>query len=845
MIEDVSIETGDPRAAVPFLRRRLRRGPDEAADVVSRLRPMILATPNDPGFKLAAAEASLASGDSVGAWSFVQDLIDPARPAETSLLRLVVLCVGDSPEMLRKVFSFITARTPSWIGQPEVIFAAGEAAGRAGEIGEALDRFRAAAAGSPEAASVCHAAIRRLWESFKQMRARGGPRSHDQEAQICALLAEALLDAGDPAVAAETIRAAGNLTAPASARLADKLARALKSDPTNLGLRGALAEVSLACGQVGRALEIARAGLAGREDPASAPLTLTYGDALARAGKPAEATRAYATAARRDPALLDGAIERLRKVIESDRSIETAHLALGRMLAHTGRVEEGVAEMMSAWSLNGELGAAILKDLERAARTHPGEPCIGLASSKILLRQNEPAGAAAALGALAGQGPGMLDEVLSGLEGIVAAHASCARAHLELGRAFLAKRLAARSCESLMRAHEIDRALSDQVSACLSELQLQFPDEPEPHIARGRLHEEQGRAQQAAEAWFTAVSVGGAAAPKALDALRRLCLGGRTIPGRIHLIRAGACRLMGAMDDAVEAGEAALNAAGDLAAEVRAEMDRIIAILPSHAGARLVRASACIRSMDMQAASEELREAARLDPGCSGNVASLAREIVQRQPGFPPAVRVLADSLARGGDTAGAVQCLDSALSTTQGRRDLNLILARRTLALAAGDSVSAKDLLARAEAVATDRDDLLAHLHREALASGRDASAAPGVSDEIRAALARGDYALAGELSDRQPHSPLRAWILERCGRPAEAAACLKDLLRHAGGQDCAGLAGSYTMLHDRWVARELEGRAPALMAETVVRFVRVVPGERRAIRAARAAAGAEGGER
>jgi hypothetical protein len=170
--------------------------------------------------------------------------------------------------------------------------------------------------------------------------------------------------------------------------------------------------------------------------------------------------------------------------------------------------------MMNAWSLNGELGAAILKDLERAARTHPGEPCIGLASSKILLRQNEPAGAAAALGALAGQGPGLIGEVLSGLEGIVAGHASCARAHLELGRAYLAKRWAARSCESLMRAHELDRTLSDQVSACLSELQRQFPDEPEPHIARGRLHEEQGRGQR-----------GGAEGPRRSAA---------AVPGRPH-----------------------------------------------------------------------------------------------------------------------------------------------------------------------------------------------------------------------------------------------------------------------------------------------------------------------
>ena len=463
------------------------------------------------------------------------------------------------------------------------------------------------------------------------------------------------------------------------------------------------------------------------------------------------------------------------------------------MLAHTGRIEEGVTKMMNAFALNGELGAAILKDLERAARTHPGEPCIGLACSKILLRQNEPAAAASALGALVGQGPELIGEVLRGLEEIVAAHASCARAHLELGRAYLGKGWAPRACDSLMRAYELDRALSDQISASLSELQRRFPDESEPHIARGRLHEEQGHGQQAAEAWFTAVSVGGEGAPKALEALRRLCAGGRTIPGRIHLIRANACRLMGEMNEAVEAGQAALQAGGELATEVRGEMDRIIAMLPSHAGARLARASACIRLTDMQAASDELVEAIRLEPGCSRKVASLAREIVQRQPGFPPAVRVLADSLAKGGDTAGAVQCLDSALSTTQGRRDLNLILARRTLALAAGDAASAKDLLARADAVATDRNDLLAHLHQEALSGGRDPyiasgkSAAPGAPDEIRTAIAAGHYALAGELLDRQPSSALKAWILERCGRPAEAAACLNDLLQHAGGMDAA----------------------------------------------------------
>jgi hypothetical protein len=79
---------------------------------------------------------------------------------------------------------------------------------------------------------------------------------------------------------------------------------------------------------------------------------------------------------------------------------------------------------------------------------------------------------------------------------------------------------------------------------------------------------------------------------------------------------------------------------------------------------------------------------------------------------------------------------------------------------------------------------------------------------------MERGEYFRAAEIMSGEPASAIKAWILERCGRWAEAAACLQEII--ADGR----AAARFVSLHDDLVMREMEGRAPALMAETRLQF-------------------------
>ena len=826
LLEEVCVESGDIKGAVPFLRRRLRHSPEAARDVAARLKPMLMSAPGDDGLRLAAAEAHAMAGEAATAWGYLQDLIEPTKPAETAHLRLLVVCAGASPEMFRKVTTFFAARAARWSEQPEVVFALAEAAGRASEIREAVTRFRKAAAAAPEATAICHESIRNL--ARQDHKTRGG--------EELAALAEALLDVGDLAAATECLRGAGAMPPAVAGRLVERFSAALKSDPKNIALSTGLAGVCVASGQTARALEIARAGLTGREDAASAPLTMIYGDALSRAGKPAEATRAYAAAAKRDPALSPEVIQRLQHVIQVDMGLETAHLALGRLLVNEGRVAEGVAALATAWSIQSELGPTVLKDLERTARKHPGDVSVDFVRSQILLETGDPVGAADALSGHIGSDPVRLNEILTRLEAIAGRHATCARAQVELGRAYLARGWAARACASFVKAHRLDASLSSLIAGPLAQIQKQFPDEPEAYNARGAIYEAEGKLVPAAEAYQKAASLGGVRGAGALDGLRRLCESGADVPGAVHLMRARSCRVVGEVHEAVQASRRALDA-GDSAAAVRAELDLLVAAHPTSAVAWLGRAAACVKLQDHESAALDLCEALRLDPASSDSVIALARQILEVRPSFAPAARALADALLATGDTAGAARAIDMALATPEAGSDLELILARREMALQTGDTGAAAALLARAEKSAGDRDAFLERLHREAL---RQPGAPIAEQDgPVAALVARGEYARALEMLAAEPASPRKAWVLDRCGRHLEAAACLGQLAADDR------LAAAYATLLNRMVARELEGRAGCLTGETTIEFEVLATIDRKPSRQRQAGEAAMGGAR
>jgi len=805
LLEEVAIEAGDAAGAVPFLRRRLRQGKDEARRVLDTLRTMLIASPGEKGLKLAAAEASVALEDPEGGWAFLKDMLSAQSQPDQDTLHMMVLCAGASEASYAAAEAFLASPGLPWAGKAEVSFALGEAAARVGRFRDAIALIRKAAAACPDAAEVCKEAIRSFGRST---RVEGGENR--------AVLAEALLEAGDQPAALEVLRGTKSMPSDVAARLIARLNAALRADPRNLSLSGALAEVYLLGGHTERAMQLARAGLAGRKDPESGPLMMIYGDALVAAGKSAEATKAYASAPRREPSLAAESIERLRRIIQLDMGLETAHFALGRLLIHGEQINEGVNELMTAWSIRSDLAPQVIADLDRCARQYPGDPAVEFARAQLLLGTGDPVAAAECLGTQVGRDRELADEILTRLEGIIARNPDCARAHFQLARACLVKGWVTRACECMLKAHELDQGLAEAVRAALGEVILAFPDVAEVQLARGVMYERHARPLPAAEAYRVAARMGGAAGRDALARLRVLgaSCGEGEVRGRIQLILAQAARHLGEFAEAIESAGEAMNAAGGLAADVCAELNQLALARPGDAMVRMERARCHLALQSLESAARDLSEALRLDPSTAGKVTGLARRILERRPDLKEAVMVLAEALELSDDPAQAARVLDDALETSEGRDDLDLVLARRRVASASGDAEGAARLLERAFRTAPDKDALLAALHQEALRQPPSEADRTGDEQEILSLLLTGNLPAAGERAQRMQASSLKAWALQLCGRQAEAAACLRSML------ETPGAAAGYAALHDRIVCRELLGEAEALMALTPVRF-------------------------
>ncbi|MGH9868421.1 MAG: tetratricopeptide repeat protein [Candidatus Polarisedimenticolia bacterium] len=793
LLEDVCVESGDARGAVPFLRRRLRESPATAADMLERLRALRMSNPGDRQLSLASAEACLAIGDHQAAWGFLQDLIQDQGTPEPELLHLLVLAAGASADLCRTASAAISSKAPSWMARPEIIFALAEAAGRAGMLREAVSGYRSAASAAPEASSVCRDAVRALTQ-----------QSASAPAEERAALAEALAGIDDLPAAIEVLRGIRELPSAAASRLIARLHEALKRDARNLDLIACVAQVCLASGQLPRALELCRTGLAGREDAASAPLALTYGDALLRQGKASEAVRAYATAVQRDLSLAKEAIERLRGALQIDGGLDAARVTLGRLLMHEGQVEEATRELMAAWATRSDLAPSILKDLERAARKQGGMPCLDIAQARLLAALGKTEDAAELLGGPALEDPSCTVEVLSLLESIVERHPTGARAHLELGRSCVKQGWVSRACAALARAHHLDRSLEGSVRVALSALEEAHKKDPQPLLCRAAIEEAGQRWLPAAEALAQAASMKGPRADEALAGLARIgALSG--VPGKVHLLRARACRLAGRVEECVAAARAALESDASLAGVALGEIDRLLEAGPVPT-VLLARAECRLRLQELDGAARDLHDALCRDAsGIATQALPVARALASRHPGRPLVAMALARALEAAGETGDAAAALDEALAAGSSH-DVALLLARRRLAVSMGDRARAAELLGLAERAASSRDRLLAVLHEEMLAGSPVGNGKGSPAEE---AIAAGEYARAAALMAGDGPSLRRAWVLERCGRAAEAAACLELL---ANDPEAAQRS---VALHDRVLTKALLGKEPALMAE------------------------------
>ncbi len=845
LLERLAPVSGNTRLAAAFFRRRLRGAADEARASLEALTPMLEKDPQDSEVRLAAAEARAACGDIEGAWAFARPLVDATMGPDPTLLHLMVLIGGSSPERCHEVSEVFRNMAPALAAAPEGVFALGEMAARNGDTTEALSAFRAAAAFSPAAAAEVIDAVRGL----------GGGGLFGEAAVS---LGEALLDAGDFAGAASVLSTATQLP-PSAMRLMSKLEEALRSRPENLDLRVALASALVAGGRASRGREVIEEGIRRGGDSAQAPLHLAAGDAWLREGNLGEAVRAYSRAMARDKSLASDAAHRIEKVLDTDVGHAGAHLALGRARLLEGRPREGVNSLLTSWSIRPALGASILKDLAYAAHAFPLEPQVDLSRAQILLGQGEVEKATEALGAALRTAPSIAVEVLVRLQSITRSHPSCARAHLHAARAWHQRGRCAESSASYAAAVEHDPNLAEMVAAGLADLMRTFPESTDPFLVRARIYESQGNPGPAAESYHAAAARG-CPPGEILPALRALALRPGPHRGRA-LIALGCVARDGAEpSEAARAFEMAALDSPDLLGTVREEIDALVESHPRCSEALQARARVALAALDAASALSDAERLLETDPARWHEVAALTSEVAGAGGDKPRCAWVGARALTAGGDFDAAARLLDEGIGSCDGELRASLCLLRARVERRRGDPAAAKAWVSRAREVAADAGTFLTALHAETVAAARGAATkTQAVSDRWRAlqacldlgdadraeaiaadlglgrpdgaagappepgaaealakiACLRGRYAEASELLGSAPPSALRAYALKRAGRLLEAAACLAAM--EPSGTGAAKAARDiYRLL----AAEEFLGEPTALEAETRLAF-------------------------
>ncbi|HEV8199145.1 MAG TPA: tetratricopeptide repeat protein, partial [Candidatus Polarisedimenticolia bacterium] len=436
-------------------------------------------------------------------------------------------------------------------------------------------------------------------------------------------------------------------------------------------------------------------------------------------------------------------------------------------------------------------------------------------------------------------------------------------AHYELGRALALLGGKARASDRFGHAARLDAALAPMALRRLQEILNADPECLVAWMSSAEILESRGQPVQAAERLAEAI----ARAPNdAASLLGRLETLSRAHPDEAPILAlfADAALRLGQHDHAAEAYGSL--AARDLegAAASLPGLDAILSANPRHAGARVMRARARLRLSQSDPALADLKEAARLAPRRIPEILEELAPFVDERSTWVEGTLLQADLLNTAGRPSEAEALLAervASVSSRPARLQMRLRLAR--CASERQDDAAAREHLADAATLATDRNDFLGRVHelhlaairrRLAVTRGRlergkvtpaDLEAAASAcldlgqvdeaqrliethanalgSDEVlrrlRAAvtLARGDFPRAADLLRPLGATPLLAFGALRAGNYPLAIETLEALAaRDADPRTRALLTRTYRDM----VATDLLGGSRRLVAETVPAF-------------------------
>lgn len=849
MLADLLRQAGDAERAVVVLRHLLGVCKEAAGEVLDRLGPL-QAQGGGPRARIGLAEVCLALKRCPEALQHLESVATSHPEMSAEFLHATGLLIGLAPDLAPRLVALLTALEPRSPLPVAVHFARGEAQFQAGQLPASAASFREVLQSVPERVQE----VRKALEKFD--------RSDPRAAEARYLLASIYLDQRDHEAAIQELNRPGPTHAALLAQVLRKYEEILAESPQDLAARAGLMQALLLARQFDRALEIGRDTLKIRDDETTARVSLGMAQALHEKGDADGAVRRYFTAFRRDPALAGEVLEKLRRLLGVEGKHPFGCLALGKILAHEGRVAEALGALRAAREADPQLNDSVLQELEGMVRQSPADPQPGLALIALLQEAGQNARAVQAISMHLDAHPDSAQRLAAHLDEILKAEPAHPLAQYELGRALQAIGAHARSAERYQAAAGLDGALATMVLRRLQEILAADPACTPAWVASADILAARGQPLQAAERLAEAIARSPRGAGSLLARLEELY---QQNPGQgdLAILFAEACVRCG---EHARAARAYGNAAAQDLAYCDAALKGISAILeaePRLAEAHVLRARTRLRLSQGEAALRDLAEAARLGPRLLPEVLREIEAMAEQRPDWSHCTLQLAEMYDATGRGEDAEALLSQRLQTVpSGEARLQILLRLARSAAERQDEHTARARMREAAGLASDRNAFLMRIHamqiemlRARVGRVRDrtdlgpsdaddlmgavqASVDLGALDEALAllqahgtildasavrflratvALRRGDYPRAADQLKSLGPSPLLAHGALRAGDYALAVETLESLLARSADPPTRRLL---ERTYREMVAAELLGGSRRLQAETTLLF-------------------------
>ena len=699
ILGELLLRKGEEGKAVIILRHALRGCQKGDLETRKSLQEHLRKRPDHHRLRLGFAEALAAENRSTEALRELTILAEKAPSLAGEFLHLLSSLSLRDPELANGSLAVYQLLEASRVLPDAVQFGMAQAEAAAGHFRNALARYRQSCRKFPNRLNAIEKAIHRLAET------------PPAAAEARYVLAEIALARGEYEAASRVLRFAGLRNPEEFNRILGFLIKVVSREPKNLQARIGLSGAYLVGKYYQRVLALGQETLALQDDEVSAPVKIDMGDARREMGDLVGAVKTYYSAFQSREELAPRVMMTLRSILEVHPSESLAHLALGRILLHAAKVEEGLDALMEARRLDPQQSSVVLGHLEQLCSLNPTVPFIPLAMATIYRDIGENKKAIHVLSELLDFSPRVAPKVVSELKIILEVDRDNVLGWFHLGRSLQLIGETARAGEAYLKAFQGDSQLGPRILVLLRRLGKQHPASPGISATMSRILASNGKWLEAAEWLQKAIQKTEGSTEAFLKDLESLA---RRLPDhpQMSLILATEFGRTGRIGDALECYERVLILNPSLHQEIRICVSHFLEPGANLPRAYLLRSRAWAQEGKSREALADLREASQFG-ATREQILALGGELQQRFPDSLGPLIHLVDLRCAAGEWRQAAQLLEGASDAGwKGGEKLAVLLRAWRVYGSLGNQKQALNALREAERLAPERNRFLESIH-------------------------------------------------------------------------------------------------------------------------------------